>query len=294
MERVTVIIPAYNEEGAIASVLDAVHALPIDADVIVVDDASTDRTGEIAKQRGVRVLTHPLNRGYGRSVKDALAQAGTDIIIVTDADGTYPVEKIPELLEKFHTGFDMVVGARHGPAYRGNFLKMPGRIVFKAMVEFITGRHIPDINSGLRVFRKSVVHGYLPDICDGFSFLTTITLVYLLTGKTVAYVPIAYHRRIGRSKVRIVRDTLRTLQYITEVAATYNPLKLFLLLSSLLMVVAGACLLHSIVAASAITFLSAVIFAATSCMVFALGLIADPIGKLRRQLRSDSSLPPRP
>jgi polyisoprenyl-phosphate glycosyltransferase len=282
VERVTVIIPAYNEEGAIASVLDAVHALPLDTDVIVIDDASTDRTGEIARSHhDVRVLHHPLNRGYGRSVKDALSHAETDIIIVTDADGTYPIEKIPELLEKFQEGFDMVVGARHGSAYRGNFLKMPARIVFKAMVEFITGRHIPDINSGLRVFHKSTVQKYLPDICDGFSFLTTITLVYLLTGKTVTYVPIAYHSRIGHSKVRIIRDTLRTLQYITEVAAIYNPLKLFLLLCVLLIALAGACLLHSIITASAVTFLSAVIFAATSCMVFALGLIAVSFRRTR-------------
>lgn len=281
MERITIIIPAYNEEGAIASVLDAVRALPMEADIIVIDDASTDRTGEIAREYGVLVIRHPLNRGYGRSVKDALMETKTDIVIVTDADGTYPIEMIPLLLEKFMEGFDMVVGARHGPAYRGNFLKMPARTVFRGMVEFITGRHIPDINSGLRVFRKSTVERYLHDICDGFSFLTTITLVYLLSGKTIAYVPIAYHKRIGRSKVRIIRDSLRTLQYITEVAATYNPLKLFLLLCVLLLLIAAAFLAHALLTDSVATFVSSVIFAATSCIVFALGLLAVSYSRSR-------------
>ncbi len=287
MERVTVVIPAYNEEGAIAPVIQQIKALPIDADVLVVDDGSSDKTGEIARAQGARVIRHPINCGYGRSVKDAVSNASTDIIIVTDADGTYPVDQIPVLLQKFNEGFDMVVGARHGPAYRGSFLKMPARIVFKFLVEFTTGRHIPDINSGLRIFRKSTVQRYLPDICDGFSFTTTITLIYLLTSKTVGYVQIPYHKRIGRSKVKIVRDSLRTMQYITEVTATYNPLKLFLLISIFQILLSLAFLLYAIIDSSGIALIVSSVFMTGASIVFAMGLIADPVGKIRRQLHNE-------
>ena len=291
MDRVTIIIPAYNEEGAIASVLSQIRALGLAADIIVVDDGSSDRTAAIASAQGARVIQHPVNCGYGRSVKDAVLQAQTDIIVVIDADGTYPADQIPVLLARFAEGFDMVVGARQGAAYRGSFLKMPARIVFKFLVEFTTGRHIPDINSGLRIFRRSTVQRYFPDICDGFSFTTTITLIYLLTSKTVGYVPIPYHRRIGRSKVKIIRDSLRTMQYITEVTATYNPLKLFLLLSWFLIVLSLAFLLYAIVDTSGVAVVTSAIFFAAAIIVFAMGLIADPVGKIRRHMHDDP-LPP--
>ncbi len=124
----------------------------------------------------------------------------------------------------------MVVGARTGARYWQGFIKAPARIVFKLIVEFTTGQRVPDVNSGLRVFRKSTVLPYLGDICNGFSFTTTITLIYLLTGKSLQFVPIPYAKRSGRSKVRHIRDGIRTLQYITECIVRYNPLKLFLVL----------------------------------------------------------------
>lgn len=233
MKQFSIIIPAFNEEKGIARVLDTIASTLPNAEVIVVDDASKDDTAGIAESKGARVVRHPTNAGYGRSLKDGIKHASHDIIVISDADGSYPIEQIPALLSKMDEGFDMVVGARQGKAYRGPFLKMPARILLKFLVEFTTGKHIPDINSGLRVFRKSQVMPFFPDLCEGFSFTTTITLVYMLTGKFVAYIPIQYHKRIGRSKVRIIRDSLMTLQYITEAMANYNPIKLYLLLSGL-------------------------------------------------------------
>lgn len=233
MKQFSIIIPALNEEKGIARVLDTIASTLPDAEVIVVDDASKDETARIAESKGAQVVRHPTNAGYGRSLKDGIKHASHDIIVISDADGSYPIEQIPALLTKMEEGFDMVVGARHGKAYRGSFLKMPARILLKFLVEFTTGKHIPDINSGLRVFRKSQVMPFFPDLCEGFSFTTTITLVYMLTGKFVAYIPIQYHKRVGRSKVRIIRDSLMTLQYITEAMANYNPIKLYLLLSGL-------------------------------------------------------------
>lgn len=272
MAVASIIIPAFNEEGAIAPVLQALRALPLDAEIIVIDDGSTDRTADVARSEGARVIRHVMNMGYGSSVKDGIRAASTDVIILSDADGTYPIDRIPGLLATFNEGYDMVVGARQGPEYRGSFLKMPARTVFKWIVEFVTGRRIPDVNSGLRIFRKSDVTPHLPDLCNGFSFTTTITLLYLLTGKMVTYVAIAYNKRIGHSKVRMLRDSLRTLQYITESIIRYNPLKAFLLfavitflLGLLLMFWAG--------------IFAFIVGLFTSIMVFAMGLMTFGLRK---------------
>lgn len=268
MAHVTIVIPALNEAAAIGPVLDAIHALSLDAEIIVVDDGSTDDTGAVASTHGASVLRHPSNLGYGRSIKDAVRASTTDVIVLTDADGTYPIDRIPDLLMEFDKGFDMVVGARQGSVYQGGVLKSVLRRFLKFLVEFASGRTIPDVNSGLRVFRKSSVEQYFPDICDGFSFTTTITLVCHLTHRTVSYLPIDYDKRVGHSKVRLVRDMLRTLQYIIECIVRYNPLKLFVVLA--LIPVAAAVLFWPFVGLSG---------AFTACcfgvLIFSLGCIAE-------------------
>lgn len=277
MSVFSVIIPALNEEAGIAAVLDRVQALNPRPEIIVVDDGSTDNTGEIAQSKGATVIRHPAPGGYGRSLKDGIRAATNDVIVITDADGTYPVERMPELVAEMEKGFDMVVGARHGRHYRGAMLKMPARIVFKWLVEFVTGRQIPDINSGLRAFRKSAVTPFFKDLCNGFSFTTTITLIYCLTGKFVTYLPVDYAARKGRSKVRIIRDSLRTLQYITEVIATYNPLKLFVLMSGLLGLLCIASIaVFFLTLEPFFAFLLAPLFLIGAFTVFAIGLTTRP------------------
>lgn len=233
MASFSVILPAYNEEEGIATVLGALKEQCPDAEVIVVDDASTDRTAAIAQESGVTVLRHRINLGAGSSVKAGIAHAKNERIIMLDSDGTYPVESIDTLLHALDQGYDLVVGARHGKEYNGRILKRIARFVFRCLAEFATGKRIPDINSGMRAFRKSEIHPYLHHLCNGFSLPTTMTLAYFFTGKKVHYVPIAYHKRFGHTKVKIIRDSLRTLQYMTESIAHYNPLKLFLLFSVL-------------------------------------------------------------
>lgn len=272
----SVIVPALNEEAGIAVVLDRLHALVPKPEVVVVDDGSTDRTGEIARSKGAIVIRHPASGGYGRSLKDGIRVATHDIVVITDADGTYPIERIPELVTFVENGFDMAIGARQGRHYRGAFLKMPARIVFKWLVEFATGRRIPDINSGLRAFRKSDMKKYDNDLCNGFSFTTTITLIYCLTGKFLTYIPIDYAARAGHSKVRIIHDSLRTMQYITEVIATYNPLKLFVLLSGFLGLLAFISVIGFFFLVDAFFLLLAALFIIGAVIVFAIGLTTRP------------------
>ena len=283
MNSFTVIIPALNEEGTIGETVDRTRNAGA-TEVIVVDDGSSDRTGDLAKQHGAIVIRHPAPGGYGKSLKDGIKAAKNDIVVIADADGTYPLERSGDLVSLLHQGYDMVVGARTGPHYRGSFLKMPARILFKWLVEFTTGRRIPDINSGFRAFRVSTVLKYERDLCNTFSFTTTLTLIYMLTGKFVEYVSIDYNARIGHSKVKLVRDSLRTLQYIVEVIAKYNPLKLFALLALLLLSVSAASavlLLVSDVWDTAFAFISVLSFIG-ACVVFAVGLHAVSMTRTER------------
>src|SRR6185369_4581442 len=242
-------------------------------DIVVVDDGSTDRTAEVARLAGARVIRHPHNIGYGRSLKDGISAAHHDAIAITDGDATYPPEDLPRLLDAMSRGFDMVVGARTGEHYDGRPFKGQLRRVLTFLVEFTTGRPVPDVNSGFRVFRRSIAMPYFGQLCDTFSFTTSLTLAYMMTGRFVTYVPIGYAARVGRTKVRLFRDSLRTLQYIVQAILYYNPIKIFLLLAAgaLAVAVAGAAggLLFGW------PFLLVTAGALCAIGIFALGLLAD-------------------
>ncbi len=274
MNPFSVVIPAYNEEKGVVLVINAIRAWNPDCEIVVVDDGSTDGTASAAESTGSIVLRHPANGGYGRSLMDGIQAAQHDIIVITDGDGTYPVERIGDLVRKIDEGFDMAVGMRQGTQQYDSLLRVPARLLFKFLVEFTTGARIPDINSGMRSFRKSQVLPYFPDLCQGFSFTTTLTLIYKLTGKFIVYVPIEYRKRIGKSKVSIIRDSLRTLQYVVEVIVTYNPLKLFLLLCLLLSMLALVTFLWWIFSPLPALLIVASSFIGFSFLLFGVGLLA--------------------
>jgi glycosyltransferase involved in cell wall biosynthesis len=274
---ISIVVPAFNEEPAIARTLaDIRQAMSgTTAEVIVVDDGSTDGTGRIAAAAGAKVVRHPENIGYGRSLKDGISAADHDVVAIIDADGTYLASDIPRLLAEFERGFDMVVGARSGGYYRESWVKAPLRRVLTRLVEFTVGRAVPDVNSGLRVFRRSTLLPYFPQLCNTFSFTTSMTLAYMLTGRFVQHVPIGYGARLGPTKVRLFRDSLRTLQYIVQGIVYYNPVKMFLLLAcgALLVGLAGGLLLLAWSTPAAVAVGAAGALAAG--VIFALGLVAD-------------------
>lgn len=220
-------------------------------------------------------MVHPHNVGYGRSLKDGIAAAQYDTIAITDADGTYPVERIPDLLQQYVYGFDMVVGQRTGVHYRESVFKAPLRAILKFLVEFTAGRTVPDINSGLRVFSRRTAQPYFKHLCDTFSFTTSLTLAYMMTGKFVAYVPINYHARIGSTKVQLLREALRTLQYIVQAIIYYNPLKIFLIMSVLCLLLATIALAVALILQITTAFILCVGSILLAILIFALGLLAD-------------------
>jgi glycosyltransferase involved in cell wall biosynthesis len=203
----SVVIPALNEEDSVGEVVRRVRGVMDGTgepyEVIVVDDGSTDATAERASEAGAAVLRHPQNAGYGAGLKTGIACAQFDHIVITDADGTYPVERIPELLAESDR-FDMVVGARQGKYYRESWFKEPARLGLGRLCEWVTGTTIPDVNSGFRVFRTALARQYFHVISQGFSFTTTITLAALSNGYFVK------------------------TQIILQAIAYYNPIKLFL------------------------------------------------------------------
>lgn len=237
---ISIVIPAYNEEGAIGPTLmklrEALQTASLDAEILVVNDGSQDKTAEEAAAHGAKVINNPHNAGYGRSLKRGITAAKNETIFIMDADLTYPAEMIPVLLKEYQTkGLDMVVGQRSGNHYRESLIKSPLRSVLKFLVEYTTGRKVPDINSGLRVFNKNVAMNYENRLCDTFSYTTSLTLAYMMTGRFVGYVPIPYNERHGETKVRLFRDSIRTLQYILEAVVYYNPIKMFTLLAAVLL-----------------------------------------------------------
>lgn len=275
----TVVIPAYNEGSVIAvTVFDVQKVIEMNnlhgAEIIVVDDGSSDKTAEMSHKSGAATISHPHNIGYGRSLKDGIRAAKNDTIVITDADGTYPIDMIPVLLSEYEKGFNMVVGARQGENYDESFKKKSLRLVLKKLVEFTAGRKIPDINSGLRVFSKKEVLPYFSKLCDTFSFTTSLTLAYMMNGMFVKYVPIDYMKREGTTKVRLFRDSMRTMQFIVEAIMFYNPIKIFIVFSALLLLFAGFNFILSFAFQKTITFYLGLGSILLAVLMFGIGLLS--------------------
>jgi len=229
-QAVTVVIPAYNEGEHVAAQVEAVRQTMLRTgwsfEIIVVDDGSTDRTAAEADATGVRVLRRSKNRGYGAALKLGIHRAQHGWILITDADGTYPVEAIPALLELAEKN-EMVVGARLGKSVQIPLARRPAKWVLTKLASYLAGQRLPDINSGLRLMRRSLIQQYEHLLPEGFSFTTTITLAAACNGHAVAYVPIDYHARLGKSKIR-PRQAYDFTLLILRVIVFFNPLKVFI------------------------------------------------------------------
>jgi glycosyltransferase involved in cell wall biosynthesis len=227
---VSVVIPAFNEEAGVRLVVAELQELlqrqGIGAEIIVVDDGSADATARAAHQAGARVIRHRSNRGYGAALKTGIAAARHDTIAITDADGTYPAEHMPELLAALKDA-DMVVGSRSGKNVRIPLIRRPAKWVLNRLANYLASARIPDLNSGLRVFRRDVVMQYFSLLPDQFSWTTTITLAMHCDKYAVSYLPINYRARKGRSKI-VPWDAGSFLILILRTAMLFRPLRVFL------------------------------------------------------------------
>jgi glycosyltransferase involved in cell wall biosynthesis len=273
---VSVVIPAFNEAAHVAEQVASVDRIMRTSgwryEVIVVDDGSTDGTAEAASRGGKgRIVRRQQNRGYGAALKLGVRLASYDWILITDADGTYPVEAIPTLLAEADRN-SMVVGARTGAVVQVPLVRRPAKWFLNRLASYLAGRHLPDINSGLRLMRKSLINRYEHLLPDGFSFTTTITLSAAVNAHPLTYVPIDYHARLGESKIR-PRHAYDFTMLILRTIIFFNPLKFFLPLGASLAVAALVKLVYDITKDNLSE--TAVLGILGALIVWAVGLLAD-------------------
>jgi glycosyltransferase involved in cell wall biosynthesis len=228
----------------------------------------------------VTVIHHRQNRGYGAALKTGLRHAKHDLICITDADGTYPNQRIPELSKRLHDEeYDMVVGARVGANVSIPLMRRPAKWALGRLANYVAGESIPDLNSGLRVFRRGVVMRFVAILPDAFSFTTTITLALLTNRYLVDYVPIDYFARVGKSKIRPIQDTLNFVGLVWRIALYFAPLKLFMPLSALLFLAALVWGTFTLVVLGQLADVSTLVIVMTAFQIAMIGLLAELMNK---------------
>jgi len=278
---VAVVIPAFNETKGVGPTIDrvrgALRATPFTHDIIVVDDGSTDSTPVQAEKHGARVIRLPENCGYGAALKAGIRRSRSTLVVIMDADGTYPAETIPRLLERA-VDADMVVGSRAMNDTSVPPIRRPAKIFLGMLASYLAGRRIPDLNSGLRVMRRSVLLRFLHLLPSGFSFTTTITLALLCTNHVVHYIPIACAPRVGSSKLRS-REFTAFIMLVLRTVVLFNPLKVFMPLGAVLFITGSVklaydLLLWNVSETAVMAFLAALI-------IWSVGLLADMIARIQ-------------
>jgi glycosyltransferase involved in cell wall biosynthesis len=281
--EVSVVIPALNEEEIIGDLIRRVAVTLAHSaysfEILVIDDGSTDRTAANAKEVGARVIRHPYNIGNGAAIKTGIRNARGEIIVMMDADGQHPPEDIPRLLERIDP-FDLVVGARTKESDSA-FHRDIANTVYNLLASYVSGRKIEDLTSGFRAIKASAARGFIYLLPNQFSYPTTLTLAILRSGRSLAYVPIISQKRVGKSKIRLIRDGLRFLLIILKITTFYSPLKIFIPVSVLMFLTGfGYGLFKVIVLDTAYGPTSAMLMT-MSLVVFMVGLVSEQVAQLR-------------
>lgn len=279
--ELTIIMPAHNEAGRVGDVVQQVRRQCPTAEVVVVDDASTDETAEEARAAGATVVRHPYNKGNGAAVKTGLRHAHGRLVLLMDADGQHPPEDIPQLLKPL-AEYDLVVGARD-PNTQASWLRRFGNSVFNGLATYVTGRPIPDLTSGFRAARYAPMREFLHLLPNGYSYPTTSTMAFLKAGYSVTFVPMQSGKRSGgKSGVRLLRDGARFVLIILRIATLFSPLKIFFPVSVGLFFLSCLSAGYTIIAESRLHIPnSAVLLFTMSVIVFLIGLVSEQIAMLR-------------
>jgi len=285
IEGISLVIPSYNEELSIVEVVEEyreqLESLGYPYEIIVVDDGSQDRTAELAMQAGARVVRHAHNRGVGAARKTGVKAAAWNVVLMTDGDGTYPADKLPEIVERLQYS-DMVVGARVEEKGTMRFLRWLVKRCIRKSACFLTGVDIPDLNSGLRIFYKDLALRFFYLLPNGHSWVSTITLCSLTNDFRVDFVPIQYRRRHGTSKFHPVRDTYQYFLTVVRTVTYFNPLKVFMPISLSMLVVGTVTLIHGVVRGD--VYESSMLITLAGLLTFFFGLLADQNARIRVEL----------
>ena len=254
MKKFSLIIPVYNEESAIiesiTKIINQLSEYELQYELIVVNDGSTDNTNKLLNEikYDLKIINHEKNKGYGAAIKTGIIYANNDYIVITDADGTYPNERIYEFFNLIiKDDFDMIVGSRTGSNVKIPLIRKPAKWFIGKLANYVTNVNIPDINSGLRIFKKSSFMSFIQIIPDGFSLTTTITLGMISNGYRVKFIPIDYFHRIGSSKIKPIKDTMNFIVLIFKIGLYFAPMKIFFPIGGLLLLLSCGLALYSLI-----------------------------------------------
>ncbi|WP_222116126.1 glycosyltransferase family 2 protein [Extensimonas perlucida] len=278
LSTISVVLPAKNESAAIGPLLARLRAHYPAAEVIVVDDGSSDDTAAIARAAGAQVLARPYSMGNGAAIKAGARAATGDVLVFMDADGQHDPADIARLLAKLDEGYDMAVGAR-GQGSQASVGRGVANGVYNRLASWMTGHKVQDLTSGFRAVRAARFREFLYLLPNGFSYPTTCTMAFFRSAYPVAYVPIVAARRIGKSHIRLVRDGVRFLLIIFKIATLYSPLKLFFPVSAGFLLLGLGNYLHTFLAERRFTNMSALLLSA-AVIVFLIGLLSEQITNL--------------
>lgn len=279
-KNITIVIPAYNEEKIIATVIDGIKTLKENYEILLVDDGSTDQTSELAEKAGARVIRHAYKKGNGAAVKTGIRNASGEIVVLMDGDGQHNPQDIPNLVP-YIDKYDMVVGAR-GRGSETPFHRRLANKIYNSLATFVTQERIPDLTSGFRVLKREIAKKFLYLLPNTFSYPVTITLALLRAGYQVKYVPIKTLRRTGKSKIRPLADGIKFFTIILKIATLFSPFKIFLPVSILFFLLGLGYYCYTFIAYRRFTNMS-VLLLTTAVVIFMLGLIAEQIALLRME-----------
>ena len=274
----SIILPAKNEAPALAGLLPRLRAVQPEAEIIVIDDGSTDGTRALCAQLGIACLSSPYTMGNGAAIKRGSRAARGDVLVLMDGDGQHDPTDIVRLLAELDRGYDMVVGSRDRSGQAGTGRALANGF-YNRMASWMTGHQVADLTSGFRAVRADKFREFLYLLPNGFSYPTTCTMAFFRSAYPVAYVPITVSKRIGKSHIRPLRDGVRFLLIIFKIATLYSPLKLFLPVSALFFVLGLINYLHTYIDTGRLTNMSTLLWSA-AVIVFLIGLISEQITNL--------------
>lgn len=276
--RISIILPAFNEEINISNSIERIKQLYPDSEILVIDDGSTDNTAQNAKDAGAKVWSHPYNIGNGAAVKSGIRRATGDWLIMMDADGQHDPADIARLLEK-KDEYDMVVGARTRDSQTSKHRDI-ANWTFNKLASYVSKFKVQDLTSGFRMVKRETALKFTYLLPNTFSYPTTITLAYLRSGRSVKYIPIQTKARKGKSKIKLVRDGIRFLLIITKIATLFSPLRIFLPVSFFFFLTGNCYYVYTYWTEHRFTNMSALLLS-TAIIIFMMGLVSEQISHMR-------------
>ena len=283
-KKISIVIPAFNEEGTIGDIVRRIRKVIADAEVIVIDDGSEDATAKVAHESGAIVRSHPYNIGNGAAIKSGIRASTGEILVFMDGDGQHDPADINTMLEYFPE-YDMVVGAR-STSGQTSFGRALGNKLYNWFASYVTKFAVKDLTSGFRAVKAEIARSFLYLLPNTYSYPTTITLGVLRSGNSVKYLPILTHRRTqGKSNIKFFQDGIRFFMIITRIATLYSPMRVFLPVSFILFIMGIVRYIYTFIAEGRFTNMSALFFV-SSVTIFMMSLISEQVCQMRYERRA--------